>query len=137
MTYQHKAESMQRRTAVIHAQNVQERARQRSRQIALLQRRAEETLRQHEIAVDPDSIILDQRIRRATRTLARLRNPGPILLEGLAPDPFYINIDVLNVNSGFPEAYHYDRRHHSADWIWDSSVIDYIPRNHRVIDISE
>ena len=74
-------------------------------------------LRWHEIAVNPDSIILDQRIRRATCNLARLWNPGPILLKGPAPHPFYINAEVLNVDSGMQEAYHYNRCHHSADWI--------------------
>ena len=125
---------MQRRTAAIQARNVEDHARQRSRLIDIVRSRAAETLRQHAISVDPDSIVLDQRIHRATRTLARLRNPGPILLKGPSPDPFYINVDVFNVNSGLLEAYHYDCRHHSADWIWDSSVIDYIPRNHGVID---
>ena len=137
MTYQHKAERMRRRTAENHAQHVQERARQRSRLVAVLQHRAEETLRQHEIAVNPDSIILDRRIQRTTRTLARLWNPGPILLEGPAPHPFYIDTNVLNVDSGMQEAYHYDRCHHSADWIWDSATIDYISRNHGVIDVTE
>ena len=115
MTYRNKGEMMRQRTAVIQAQNVKECARQRRRQIALVRNRAEQTLRQHAIAVDPDSIVLDQRIRQATRTLARLRNPGPTLLKRPSPDPFYINIDIFNVNSGLPEAYHYDRRHHSAN----------------------
>ena len=137
MTYQHKAETMWRHTAEIHAQHVQEQARQRSRLVAVIQHKANNTLRQHDIAVNPDSIILDQRIRRATRTLAHLWNPGPILLEGPAPHPFYINADVLNVDSGMQEVYHYDRRHHSADWIWDSATIYYIPRNHGVIDLPE
>ena len=124
MIYQHKAEIMRQRTAEIHAQHVQERAQQRSRLVVVLQHRAEETLRQHEIAVDPNSIILDWRIRCATCSLARLQNPGPILLKGPTPHPFYINADALNVDSGMQEAYHYDRCLHSADWIWDSATID-------------
>ena len=134
MTYQHKGERLWRRTEAIQAQNVETRERQRSRLHAILRSREAETLRQHAIAVNPDSIDLDQRIRQATRSLARLWNPGPKLLKGPSPDPFYINVDVFNVNSGLPEAYHYDRRHHSADWVWDSSVTDYIPRNHGIID---
>ena len=134
MTYHHKGGMMRRRTDAVQARNVEARARQRSRLIAIAWSRAAETLRQHEVAVNPNSIVLDQCIRQATRTLARLRNPGPTLLKGPSTDPFYINVDVFNVNSGLPEAYHYDRRHHSADWIWDSSVTDYIPRNHGIID---
>ena len=134
MTYQHKGERLRRRTGTIQAQNVKACERQRSRLRAILLSRDVETLQQHEIAVNPDSIVLDQRICQATRSLARLRNPGPKLLQGPAPDLLYINVDVFNVNSGLPEAHHYDRRHHSADWIWDSAVSDYIPRKHGVID---
>ena len=134
MAYQHKGERLRRRTGTIQAQNVEGRERQHSRLRCILRSREAKTLRQHEIAINPDSIVLDQRICQATRSLARLQNPGPQLLKRPAPDPFYINVDVFNVTSGLPEAHHYDRRHHSADWIWDSSVSDYIPRNHGIID---
>ena len=134
MAYQHKGERLRRRTGTIQARNVEGRERQRNRLRAILRSREADTLRQHEIAINPDSIVLDQRIRQDTCSLARLRNPGPKLLKGPVPDPFYINVDVFNVNSGLPEAHHYDRRHHSAEWIWDSSVTDYIPRNRGIID---
>ena len=134
MTYQHKGERLRRRTGTIQAKNVKARERQRSRLRAILWSQEAKTLRQHAIAINPDSIVLDQRICQATRSLARLRNPGPKLLKRPTPDPFYINVDVFNVNYGLPEAHHYNRRHHSADWIWDSSVSDYIPRNHVIID---
>ena len=134
MAYQHKGENLQRRAGTIRPRNVERLERQRSRLRAILRSREAETLRQHEAAINPDSTVLDQRIRQATRSLARLRNPGPKLLNGPAPDPFYINVDVFNVDSGLPEAHHYDRRYHSADWIWDSTVSDYIPRNHGIIE---
>ena len=137
MVYRHKALQLQRRTPVIQAQRAQEREQRRSWMVAVLQRNADDTLRQHEIAVDPDSINLDQHIRRATHDLKRLRNPGPILLEGLAPHPFYINAEVSNVESGMQEAYHYDHRHRSAAWIWDNATCTYIPRHYGVIDLTE
>ena len=134
MAYQHKGERLQRRTRTIRPRNVERLERQCSRLRAILRSREAETLHQHEAAINPDSTVLDQRICQATRSLARLRNPGPKLLNGPAPDPFYINVDVFNVDSGLPEAHHYDRRHHSADWFWDSSASGYIPRNHEIID---
>ena len=87
--------------------------------------------------MDPDSINLAQRIQRATHDLERLRNPGPILLEGPAPCLFYINAEVSNVESGMKEVYHYNHCHRSVAWIWDNATSDYTPRHHRVIDLTE
>ena len=59
MTYCNKALRLQRRTAEIQDQRAQERIRRRSWMVAVLQRSADDTLHQHEIAIDPDSINLD------------------------------------------------------------------------------
>ena len=140
---------MQLRTAGIRAQNAEQRERLAIRAAAALRRRnrtemyndaarsAAATLRQHRIAMDPDSIDNAKRIRRATRDLSRLVNPGPILLEGPAPHAFYINAEVSNVESGVKEEYHFDHRHRSAAWIWDNATCTYIPRHYGVINLTE
>ena len=137
MVFRHKALELQRRTAGIRAQSARQRERREIRAAAALQRRADSTLRQHRIAMDPDSIDNAKRIQYATRDLSRLVNPGPLLLEGPAPHAFYINAEVSNVESGVKEEYHFDHRHRSAAWIWDNATVTYIPRHYGVIDLTE
>ena len=149
MVFRHKASEMQLHTAGICAQNAEQRERLTIRAAAALCQRnrtemyndaarsAAATLRQHRISMDPDSIDNAKRIRRAARDLSRLVNPGPILREGPAPHAFFINAEVTNVESGLKEEYHFDHCHSSAAWIWDNATVTYIPRHHRVIDLTD
>ena len=137
MIFRHKTLELQRRTARIRAQSARHRERREIRAAAALQRRADSTLRQHRIAMDPGSIDNAKRIQRATCDLSRLVNPGPILLKGPASHPFYINAEFSNGESGVKEEDHFDHRHPSAAWIWDNATCEYIPRHYWVIDLTE
>ena len=131
MAFHHKDDLMKRRNDAVHAQN------QRSRLTSTAHSGTDETLRQQVVAVSPVGVLCNQSTRHSTRALARHQNPGPNLLQGSSLDELYVNVYVFNVEFGLPEAYHYDCRHHNPDWIWDSSVTDYIPRNHGMIDEDE
>ena len=69
--------------------------------------RAAATLRQHQIAPNnPHSINNARRIAQAARTHSRLVNPGPFLIEGPAPRPYYINADLTNIETGERQEFH-------------------------------
>ena len=137
MVFRYKALELQRRTAGIRSQNARKRERRAIRPAAALHRSAASTLRQHRVATNPDSIDNARCIQRAARDYSRLVNPGPFLLKGPVPHPFYINAEVSNVDSGVKEEYHFDHRHRSAAWIWDNATCTYIPRHHGVIDLTD
>ena len=137
MVFRYKALELQRRTAGIRSQNARQRERRAIRAAAALHRSAASTLRQHRIATNPDSIDNARRIQRAACDYSRLVNPGPLLLEGPAPHPFYINAENSNVESGIKEEYHFDHCHRSAAWIWDNATRTYIPRHIETIDLTE
>ena len=148
MAFRNKASDVQRHTNALRAQQRERVTIQVAAALRLRNRTEMEmyneaadsaaaTLRQHEIAIDPDSIDNAQRIRRAARDHSRLSNPGPILREGLAPHAFFINAEVTDVDSGLKQQYHYDRCHLSSDWIWDSATVAYIPRHHGFIDLTD
>ena len=130
MASPHKDDTMKQRNETVHAQI------QRSLLTSTVRSGTDETLRQDVVAVSPDGVRRNQS-HRSIRTLARRQNPGPKMLQGSSQDETYVNVYVFNADSGLPEEYHYDRRYHSPDWIWDSSVTDYVPRNHGFTDQDE
>ena len=157
MAFRHKTAEMQRRTAAIRDQHaaqaaaslerrekhaVQAAAALRLRTCTKLYnnaaRRAAATLRQHQIAPNnPHSIDNARRIAHTARTHSRLVNPGPFLIEGPAPYPYYINAEVTNVENGDRQEFHFDHRHRSAAWIWDNATRTDIPRHFEPINLTE
>ena len=153
MAYRNKTAAMQRRTTSIREQHAAQVAAARERfaiqAAAVLRRRtrtelyndaarsAADTLRQHQIVLHPHSRNNDRRISQAARTYRRLVNPGPFLIEGPAPHPYYINADVTNVETGERQEFHFDHRHRSAAWIWDNATRTYIPRHFEPINLTE
>ena len=143
MAFRHKTLEMQRRTAAIREQHAEQAAAAlwvRTR-IELLNNAARchaVILRQHQIARNNSHNINNApRIANAARTHSRLVNPGPFLIEGPAPHPYYINADVTNIETGERQEFHFDHRHRSVAWIWDDATRTYIPRHFEPIDLTE
>ena len=125
MAFQHKTLAMQRRTAAIREQHAEQAAaalqlRTRTELLNDAARRHAAILRQHQIARNnPHSINNARCIAHAAWTHSRLVNPGPFLIEGPAPHPYYINADVTNVETGERQVFHFDHRQCSAaSYIW-------------------
>ena len=123
MVIQHKTLAMQRRTAAIQEQQAEQaaaalRVRTRTELLNDAARRHGVILRQHHIArSNPHSIDNARRVAHAARTHSHFVNPGPFLIEGPSPDPYYINEEVTNVETGEKQVFHFDYRYHSAAWI--------------------
>ena len=131
MAYRNKTAAIQRRTTSIREQHAAQVAAARERfaiqAAAILRRRtrtklyndaarsAADTLRQHRIVPHPHSRNNARRISQAARTLRRLTNPGPFLIEGPAPHAYYVNAEVTNVEDGERQQFHFDHRHSSPD----------------------
>ena len=156
MAFRHKTAEMQRHTVSIRDQHAAQvaatrelrerhavqaaaalRLRTRTELYNDAARRAASTLRQHRIAPNPHSRNNARRISQAAWTHRRLVNPGPFLIKGPAPHKYYVNADVINVENGERQEFHFDHRHSSADRIWDDATRTYIPRHIEPIDLTD
>ena len=78
------------------------------------------------------------RHRRRTSRIAcdhrHLVNPGFALLPGAYTQRRFINAKVHNVDTGETQVVHFDCRHRSQDWRFDTATNTLVPR---IIDLSE
>ena len=132
MAYKHKLQAIAQHTAVLQertATALQERNRTTMLNDALQ--------RHHTAQSNAQSINNARQVARAARKHSRLANHGAIPIPGESPHPYYINVDVTDVDSGEHQAFHFDYRNSSRTWIYDKTTSVYLPRHIETINLTE